>query len=163
MLLRISLMLLVGASTLLAGDWTMHRGNPALTGISPATVPEKLEIRWEFKAKDSIEGVPAIVNGVVYVVSTDQHLYAIDFKTGKEKWKTKLGVMKSSPSVNGDRIYVGDSESKFHALDLATGKVLWTFETEGEITAAANFAEDLILIPSQDSTLYCLDKAGKKV
>jgi outer membrane protein assembly factor BamB len=157
------LLVCVGMVPLHAADWLLHRGDPAQTGIATAQLPEQLDIRWEFKAKDSIEGAPAIHNGIVYVASTDHHLYALDLKTGQEKWKTKLGVMKASPSIRGDRIYVGDSDNKFHAVELATGKLLWSFETDGEVTAAANFAGETILIPSQDSTLYCLSKEGKKV
>ena len=36
-------------------------------------------------------------------------------------------------------------------------------EQTGQITAAPNFDGDHVLIPTHNSTLYCLDKNGKKV
>jgi outer membrane protein assembly factor BamB len=147
----------------LAGDWALHRGNPTQTGVSSEKLPDKLEIRWEFKTKNAIEGTPVIVDGIVYAGSADKFLYAIDLKTGQEKWKTKLGIITSSPGVSGDRVYTGDADGKFYCLNRTSGMIIWSFETDGQITAAPNFTGDLILIASQDSVLYCLDKEGKKV
>jgi outer membrane protein assembly factor BamB len=160
---RVLTLLLVLPITASAADWALHRGNPTQTGVSEEKIPEKLSTRWEFKTKNAIEGTPIIVEGVVYVGSADKHLYAIDLKTGQEKWKTKLAIITASPGVSGDRVYIGDADGKFYCLNRSTGAIVWSFETDGQITAAPNFAGDLILIPSQDSTLYCLDKTGKKV
>src|SRR5436309_1661297 len=70
----------------LAEDWPLFRGNALQTGVASSPLPEELEIRWKFKAKDGIEGAAAIVNGVVYVGSLDEHLYALDLATGQLKW-----------------------------------------------------------------------------
>ncbi len=145
------------------GDWSLFRGGVTQTGISNAKLPKNLDIVWEFKTKDAIEGGAVIVNGMVYFGSYDQKLYALDLKTGKEKWSTKLGPMKAPPAVRKDRIYVGDVDGKFYALELKTGKMLWKFEADDQITASPNFDGENILIPSHDSTLYCLDQEGKKV
>src|SRR5438132_11642834 len=69
------------------GDWPLFRGNPLQTGVADAALPETLKVRWKFKTGESIETAPAIVGGVVYVGSLDQYLYAIDLRTGQEKWK----------------------------------------------------------------------------
>lgn len=157
------LALLVLPVSVLAADWPLHRGNATQTGVSAEKLPDQLDVRWEFKTKNSVEGAPVIADGVVYVGSADKNLYALDLKTGQPKWKTFLGIITASPGVRGDRVYIGDADGKFHCLDRASGKVLWTFEAEGQITAAPNFAGDLVLIPAHDSTLYALDKEGKKV
>lgn len=146
-----------------SNDWPIFRGGVTQTGVSTAKLPEKMDILWEFKTKDAIEGGAVIVDGIVYFGSYDQNLYAVELKSGKQKWATKLGPIKAPPAIHKGRIYVGDVDGKFYALELATGKVLWKFETEDQITASANFFEDRILIPSHDSTVYCLDQDGKKV
>ncbi len=162
-MLRISLLATVlAASFATAADWPLFRGDARMTGIGTAKLPDQLEERWAFKTKDSIEGAPAIVDGVVYVASMDKHLYAIELANGTERWKAKLGPMKASPAVRAGRIYVGDVEGKFYCVEAATGKLVWTFETSGEIIAGANFTKDRILIGSHDSTLYCLELDGKK-
>lgn len=144
-------------------DWPVFRGNASQNGVVEATLPDQLEELWTFKTKDAIEGAVAIVKGVVYAGSFDDHLYAIDLKTGKEKWRKKLGPIKAAPSVKDGKVFVGDAEGKFYCVDAAKGDLIWTFETGGEIASGCNFAGDRILIGSHDETLYCLDSQGKKV
>jgi outer membrane protein assembly factor BamB len=141
----------------------VFRGDATMTGAAAAKLPDRLEVKWEFKTGDAVEGAPAIAGGVAYVASCDKHLYAIDLATGKQKWKVKLGTMKASPGVRGDRVYVGNLDGKFFCLKAADGAKVWEFETGGEIMAGANFHGKNVLIGSHDSTLYCLDDAGKKV
>ena len=43
-----------------AADWPIFRGNPLQTGVAGASLPDKLVIRWKFKAKDAIEGSAAM-------------------------------------------------------------------------------------------------------
>jgi outer membrane protein assembly factor BamB len=147
-----------------AEDWPLFRGDPVQTGVSPAKLPDKLKIRWKFATKDAIEGSAAIVDGVVYVGSYDERLYAIDLKTGQEKWKTgKLGPFKAAPAVKNGKVYIGDSNGDFHCVDAVQGKADWKFGTMGEITSGANFFDDRILIGSHDETLYCLDTKGNSI
>lgn len=153
--------LFVGTPAL--ADWPLFRGDPLMQGVGTAKLPDQLEERWTFKCANSVDGAPAVASGVVYVASTDKHLYAIDLATGKQKWKTKLAAAKASPSVRGDRVYVGDLDGKFYCLKTSDGSKVWDFETGGEITSGCNFHGANVLIGSHDSTLYCLDDAGKKV
>ncbi len=161
-MLKSWLLLLVSTPFLIAADWPIFRGGPAQEGVRTDKAPKKLDELWRYVTKNAIEGTPAIVNGVVYIGSFDDFLHAIDLKTGRSIWLSKTGPIKSSPAIKGDRIIVGDADGKVHCLELKTGKEIWTFETAGEITGGANFYKDLILIGSQDETLYCLDHDGKK-
>lgn len=142
-------------------DWPLFRGDPLMSGVGQAKLPDQLAERWAFKTGDAVEGAPAVAGGVVYVGSLDKHVYAVDLASGNTKWKTKLGPIKGSPGVKGDRVYVGDLDGKFYCLTAADGKVVWTFECGGEITSGCNFHGPNVLIGSHDSTLYCLDAAGK--
>jgi outer membrane protein assembly factor BamB len=147
----------------IGADWPLFRGNALQTGVSPAKMPTKLAVHWQFKTGDAVEGTAAIANGVVYVGSFDEHLYAIDLATANQKWKSKLGPIKSAVAVRGDRVYVGDADGKFYCVKASDGTKVWTFETGGEITAGANFLGDRVLIGSHDNTLYCLSKDGEKL
>src|SRR5437762_1172985 len=70
-----------------APGWLLFRGNALQTGVVDGKLPDKLEILWQFKTGDAIEGAAAVADGVVFVGSQDEHLYAIDLANGKEKWK----------------------------------------------------------------------------
>jgi len=144
-------------------DWPVFRGDALMSGVGTAKLPDQLDEKWTFKAGDAIEGAPAVANGVVYIASLDKHLYAVELATGKQKWKVKLGAMRTSPSVKGDRVYLGDLDGRLYCVNAADGKVAWKFEAEGEIQAAANFHGDNVIFGSHDSTLYCLGPDGKKV
>ncbi len=152
-----------------ADNWPLFRGNPLQTGIA-APLPDTLDIRWKFKAKDGIEGAAAIVDGVVYVGCLDEHLYALDLTTGQLKWTyqtdaakgTKVGPIRASPSVRDGLVYVGDADGIFHCVEAATGTKHWTYDSGAEITSGANFAGELVLFGSSDETLYCLSKDGKE-
>ena len=67
--LALSLLLVSGPA--MAGDWLLHRGGATQLGVSDEKLPDKLDIRWEFKTKNSIEGAVVIADGVVYAASSD--------------------------------------------------------------------------------------------
>ena len=67
----------------------------------------------------------------------DDHVVAVDAKTGKELWRTKMAdvsqgvTMTMAAFIVGNKVFVGNSGGElgvsgwFAALDLDTGKVLW--------------------------------------
>jgi outer membrane protein assembly factor BamB len=146
------------------GDqWPVFRGDSLQTGVAAGKLPDQLDVIWKFETKDSIEGAAAIVDGVVYFGSFDEHFYAVDLSTGEQKWKVKLGPVKVAPAVRDGSIFVGNVDGVFYCLDAAKGDIRWKFDTSSEITSSANFAGDNVLFGAADETLYCLTKEGKKV
>lgn len=149
------------SSALLANQpesWPMFRGISSLTGVTAATLPKPLKLRWSFQAKDSIESSAAIMDGAVYFGSMDGSLYAINLSTGKLIWRylTSGPVQESSPCVHDGLVYVGDLNGVLHAVEASTGKVRWTFKTEGEIKSSPNCFGGRIYVGSYDQNLYCL-------
>src|SRR5262249_17248498 len=143
-------------------DWPLFRGNALQTGVIKDSLPHPLEVRWKLQFKEGFDGAAAIVDGTVYVASFDQHLYALDLATKKEKWKYKGGAFKAPVSVHEGAVYVGDEDGDFHCVDAKTGDMRWTFETGGEISSGANFAGDSIIFGSGDQHLYCLSRKGEQ-
>ena len=141
--------------------WPLFRGNALQNGVALSGLPADLAVRWKFKTSDSIEAAVAIVDGVVYAGSFDEHLYALDLATGQEKWKVKIGAIKAAPSYKDGSIYVGTEDGVFFRLDAANGKARWKFDTEAEITSSANFVGDRVLFGASNSILYCLSADGK--
>src|SRR4051794_34365909 len=120
-----------------AGEWPVFRGNALQTGVAGSALPDRLQELWKFKSGDAIEGAPAVVGGVVYVGSFDEHLYALDLASGAVKWKYHAGPIKASPAVQGGLVFVGNADGVFHCVDAARGQKRWTFETEGPIASGA--------------------------
>ena len=79
----------------------------------------------------------AYADGKVFVGRLDAHVVALDFKTGKELWKTKIvdfeqgSVITSPPTVVKNLVVTGYGGGEYGvrgsivALDQATGKEVW--------------------------------------
>ncbi|NWJ42256.1 MAG: PQQ-binding-like beta-propeller repeat protein [Geothrix sp.] len=111
---------------------------------------------------------PAVAEGLVFVGSGDQHVYALDAATGTLRWKVKTGgVVHASPAVSGGRVYVGSFDRTFYALDAGTGAIRWTFQTGDDpelhnqvgIAGSAAVAEGRVFFGCRDGHFYALDAA----
>ena len=120
------------------GDYFQNRHYPNRQ-INTTNV-SKLRPAWIFQTevKESLETSPIVINGVMYVTTSFNHVYALDARTGEEIWhfKHKMGpitVFCCGPNnrgvaVYGDMVYMATLDSKLLALDAKTGKLIW--ETE---------------------------------
>ncbi len=83
-----------------------------------------------------------VARGKVYIGSSDGHLIALDQKTGKQLWKTKLTDPKSChgcnftspPQLAGDVLIIGPTggdlaqRSKLYAVNADSGEPAWTLD-----------------------------------
>jgi alcohol dehydrogenase (cytochrome c) len=92
---------------------------------------------WIFQTEvvESMETSPIVVNGIMYVTTSFNHVYALDARTGREIWHYKqdlepatapcCGPNNRGVAVYGDMVYMGTLDSKLVALDAKTGKQVW--------------------------------------
>ncbi len=60
---------------------------------------------------------PAVANGMVYVGSEDNNVYARNASTGVELWQYATGnAVYSSPAVANGVVYVGSTDSNLYAF-----------------------------------------------
>jgi outer membrane protein assembly factor BamB len=63
---------------------------------------------------------PAVANGVVYVGTDTQRIYALSAATGGVLWAARTGgLVRSSPAVVNGVVYVGSFDGKVYAYDLS--------------------------------------------
>ncbi len=117
------------------GDYNQTRYYPA-SQINAGNVG-KLRPAWIFQTDvmESFETTPLIVNGIMYLTTSFNHVYALDAATGKQIWhyKHKLGAITTyccgpnnrGVAAYGDKLYMGTLDAKLVALDARTGKLLW--------------------------------------
>jgi PQQ-dependent dehydrogenase (methanol/ethanol family) len=84
---------------------------------------------------ESMETAPIVVDGVMYLTTSYNHVYAVDAATGKEFWhyKHKMGPVTTfccgpnnrGVAISGGRLFMGTLDAKLVALDAKTGKLLW--------------------------------------
>jgi len=104
--------------------------------INTSNVGE-LHPAWIFQTevKESMETTPIVVNGVMYVTTAFNHVYALNAKTGEQYWhyKHKMGPITTyccgpnnrGVAVYGDKVYMATLDAKLVALDAKTGSLLW--------------------------------------
>ena len=97
----------------------------------------KLRPAWIFQTevKETLETSPIVVNGIMYVTTAFDHVYALNAATGEELWHYKhaMGPISTyccGPNNRGvaaldDMVYLGTLDAKLVALDAKTGKVVW--------------------------------------
>ncbi len=117
------------------GDYTQKRYFPNRQ-INTMNV-RHLHPAWIFQTevKETQETAPIVVDGVMYVTTAFDHVYALDARTGAELWhyKQPLGAItvyccgpnNRGVAVYDNMVYLATLDSKLVALDAKTGKVAW--------------------------------------
>ncbi|MEC9049079.1 MAG: PQQ-binding-like beta-propeller repeat protein [Planctomycetota bacterium] len=149
-----------------SSEWPHYRGNAQLHGVSAAAIGDAPALAWRFDTEGDILSSPVIADGVVYVGSTDNAVYAIDLSTGGQRWRFETKDMVEAPPLFLDgRVYVGSADFCFYALNAADGALAWKHETKDQILGGANWFRDAagrarLLVGSYDANVYCFDVDG---
>ena len=100
----------------------------------------KLRAAWIFQTEvqEVLATTPIIANGVMYVTTAFNHVYALNAKTGEEYWHYKhamapvttscCGPINRGVAVYDDKVYLATVDAKLVALDAKTGSVVWQTE-----------------------------------
>jgi alcohol dehydrogenase (cytochrome c) len=141
------------AAPLVIGD-TMYVVTPWPNILYALDLSNDGAIKWVFKPHPSraAQGVAccdvvnrgvAYADGKIFMNTLDDHTIAVDAKTGKQIWNTKVGdistgeTMTMAPLVVKNHVLVGNSGDELgvrgwlKSLDTDTGKVQWTAYSTG--------------------------------
>lgn len=120
--------------------------------------------RWKLShGIDWVSGGAAIVEGVVYIGSSDSKKYqAIELDTGKLKWEVGTGTnVFATPAFNGDISYISSGNSYSngalgHGMVRAVnkaGQLVWSLSGKN-FFASPIVKDDLVYIGSDDGFFY---------
>jgi outer membrane protein assembly factor BamB len=141
-------------------DTMQYRYNAAHTGdYSPVAgpVPSNGQLKWNYTTEGGVWSSPAVANGVVYVGSVDDNVYAINATTGAKLWNyTTRAAVLSSPAVANGTVYVGDYESVY-ALNATTSAKLWNYTTGDYLFSSPAVANGVVYMGSADYNVYALN------
>jgi quinoprotein glucose dehydrogenase len=129
-------------------DWPAYGGNPEGTRYSPLTQINRsnvgqLRVAWQFDRGGGLpsgrfQAQPIVVDGILYTVTPDSSLVALDGATGKLKWSWKSG---DRTSVRGITYWTDGKEQRLfaafgryiYAVDPVSGKPFTDFGRGGRI------------------------------
>lgn len=122
-----------------ANDWLMWRRSYDGFGFSPldqinrANV-EDLQLAWTVALESgSNMATPLVHDGVMYLLSTDDTLLAMDASSGELLWShDHEGAATGSPKIgialHGNKVLMPTTDMRVLALDSKTGDVIWNTE-----------------------------------
>ena len=132
-----------------------------MTGGPPPSGQTGRDMLWSHPTGGFVVNAPTVVDGVVYVGSDDNHVYALSASTGAELWRFETGdVIRSSPTVVGGVVYVGSNDNHVYALDAETGAELWSHDTGDWVQyspVASGRAVYIRALADGDQKLHALD------
>ena len=156
--------LLTAAVTIPAGaqyGTMQYQYNAAHTGdygpVAGSTLPNDVQ-KWSFPTGSVVLSSPAVVNGVVYVGSWDNNVYAIYASNGTKLWNYLTGApVESSPAVVNGVVYVGSDDHNIYALNASSGAKVWNYTTGSEVHSSPAVANDVVYVGSDDGNVYALN------
>jgi len=125
-----------------ANNFLHTNGNYAQTRYYPASQINTSNVKnlrpaWIFQTEvvESQETTPIVVNGIMYITTSFNHVYALNAATGEQIWhyKHKMGPITTyccgpnnrGVAVAGDKLFMGTLDAKLVALDAKSGKMVW--------------------------------------
>ena len=150
-------------------DWSQFRRGPQHHGYNPTenilnvSNVGDMQVRWTATTRGAVESSPAVANGVVYVGSGDDKVYAFNTATGQLIWSAAIGApaaeVASSPAVANGAVYVGAPDGRLYAFNAATGQPIWNATTGNIINSSPAVANGMVYVGSEDYKLYAFNAA----
>ena len=125
-----------------ANNFLHTNGNYAQTRYYPASQINTSNVKnlrpaWIFQTDvvESQETTPLVIDGVMYITTSFNHVYALDAASGSQIWhyKHKMGPITTyccgpnnrGVAAYGDKVFMGTLDARLIALDAKTGKKVW--------------------------------------
>lgn len=129
------------------GQWMTYGGTyseqrfSALKKIDSNNVKD-VGLQWfaDYETNQNQHGSPLYIDGVIYVSTARNVVYAFDGKTGKQLWKYNpmisgvrlrynVGLVNRGIAAWNGKIIMGTLDARLVAIDAKTGKEVWSVDT----------------------------------
>ena len=126
---------------------------------------KRLKPVWVFQTGDvdgGLQATPIVLDGVMYISTSWNHVFAIDAATGKEIWHysypkppsgaTFYGPWNRGVAVDGGLVFIGTLDNNVVAIDRKTGTEVWRVNVEDakqcgcNITGAPLVAKNKVIV-----------------
>jgi outer membrane protein assembly factor BamB len=115
-------------------------------------------------AMDCLGAAATVTGDTVYIGSADKNFYAVNAKTGREKWRFETkDIIRSTPAVVDGTVFFGSNDHNVYALDAKTGMLKWKADTVREVVSSPLVVDGTVYIGSRSSNLYAFDASTGKI
>lgn len=120
-----------------ADDWPAWRGAnrnavSQETGLIDAWPADGPPLGWRVPGIGKGYSSVVVSEGLVFTtgrIDGDVYYFAIELKTGKQKWASKIGTtarnVMATPTVHGKFVYAVDPDGELVCLSVSDGKIVW--------------------------------------
>ena len=153
------LLLISGCSTF--QEWFGSEEEDATAPVELERIDTKVKLKkqWSIKIGDGqgdgfYKITPTLVDGVLYVASSDGEVAAISAADGGRLWRVELERPLSGGVGYHDRsLYLGGADGSVLQLSAEDGVVEWEAPVSGEVLAAPAVSDDWVIVQTYDGKL----------
>ena len=118
-------------------DVPEYRADAARTGVFPGPGPvDEPVVLWRRAGTGGFSTNAIVAGGMVILGDWEGTLYALDVRTGDERWRSQLGGAITSTSADSTGVIATDDAGTVHRLDLTTGEPTWSQPAPGAVSTA---------------------------
>ena len=134
-----------------------HSGNVYEIVIDAGKIVRQQKVVEAKDSEGTFVSVPALSDELLYIISDDRNLYAINRQDGSIRWKylQKGNSGESSPVVCGDKVISCSKSGIVSVLNASNGALLWEYDTGEQITACPAVIKGRFYILTAKGTLFC--------
>ena len=153
------LLLISGCSTF--QEWFGSEEEDATAPVELERIDTKVKLKkqWSSKIGDGqgdgfYKITPTLVDGVLYVASSDGEVAAISAADGDRLWRVELERPLSGGVGYHDRsLYLGGADGSVLQLSADDGVIEWEAAVSGEVLAAPAVSDDWVIVQTYDGKL----------
>ena len=153
------LLLISGCSTL--QEWFGSEEEDATAPVELERIDTKVKLKkqWSSKIGDGqgdgfYKITPTLVDGVLYVASSDGEVAAISAADGDRLWRVELErPLSGGVGYHGRSLYLGGADGSVLQLSADDGVVEWEAAVSGEVLAAPAVSDDWVIVQTYDGKL----------
>jgi outer membrane protein assembly factor BamB len=119
-----------------------------------AAGPNPGYVLWSYATGGSIYASPAVADGVVYVGSSDDNLYALGAHGGALIWQVSTGSLVRSAAVANGVVYATSFDDTMYVLNATTGAILGTAVTGANYFGNPVISDGVVYVASYQQPLY---------
>ena len=156
-----------------APDVAQFRGGAEHPGVFAGAPGDSYAgLAWRFETNGPVRSSPVVYDDLVLVGGADGNVYAIDRRSGHERWHAALhSAVNSTPAARSGVVYAATMGGTFAALSARDGHLLWSRrfganaklawgrESGDVYVSSPTLAGNSFIVGSGDGNVYSLDAA----
>ncbi len=118
-----------------------------------------IDVRWKFKFEEEIRSTPTVHQGLLFVGSYDNNLWALNIENGQLRWKFPTdGGVATTPAIAEEEnlVIAGSNDFSIYAVDIRSGRQSWKLTTQGPIRCSPTVAHGHVFFGSDDHKFYAV-------